>query len=391
MRRVCHIVQSYYPRDPRIRRQAEALVEAGFEVDVVCLRGEKEKKRETVNGVGVYRLPLSRRRAGVLRYLFEYAAFFVLASIYMVAHLRRGYSLIHVSNMPDFLVFAALVPKLFGVTVILDEHDPMPELFMAKYGVTERDRLIRLVAWQERVSVRFSHYVLTVSGAMRQRLERVAGKVPVSVVMNLPDDRLFQPVERRALEVDSDPRFVLLYAGTVSKQYGLVMVVEAVARLKARIPGLYFKIAGDGDDLMALRSLAENLGVADIVEFLGDVPFSRIPVLIADCDIGVSTLRRDAMTDLFFTNKAVEYVMMGLPAVVARTSVVEGHFPDGILQFYEPDDQASFEDAITKVYEDSDMRDEMIRKGLAFSKTSNWSVEKLKYISLVERLTGRDA
>ncbi|MCL4553501.1 MAG: glycosyltransferase WbuB, partial [Candidatus Marsarchaeota archaeon] len=79
-RRVCHVVQSYYPRDPRIRRQAEALAEAGHSVQVVCLRAKGEKTREVINGVMVYRLPLERKRGTVARYLFEYLAFFIMAS-----------------------------------------------------------------------------------------------------------------------------------------------------------------------------------------------------------------------------------------------------------------------------------------------------------------------
>lgn len=79
MKTICHIVQSYYPRDPRIRRQAEALAEAGFRVDIVCLRDKNENSNEVINGVNIFRMPLSRQRGSNLRYLFEYAAFFTLA------------------------------------------------------------------------------------------------------------------------------------------------------------------------------------------------------------------------------------------------------------------------------------------------------------------------
>ena len=52
----------YYPEDPRVRREAEALASAGHEVDVICLRRITESARETVNGVTIYRLPLDHQR-----------------------------------------------------------------------------------------------------------------------------------------------------------------------------------------------------------------------------------------------------------------------------------------------------------------------------------------
>lgn len=387
MMRVCHVVQSYYPRDPRIRRQAEALVEAGFRVDVVCLRSPKERRREVVNGVHVYRVPLSRQRGNALRYIFEYVAFFCLASLVMAARLWRGYRVIHVSNMPDFLVFSATLPKLFGSRVLLDEHDPMPELLMAKFLASDDSKLIKFIRWQERISVHFAHQVLTVSDTMRQRIEKIAGRVPVAVVMNLPDKELFKSSKPRSAVPRSNNEFVLLYAGTVSKQYGLSMAVEAVSRLIERIPELRLRIVGDGDDVSSLHDLAEKLGIGDRVEFTGDVPFSRIPGIIEESDVGISTLKRDAMTELFFTNKGAEYVMMGLPAVVARTSAVEHYFPEGIVGMYEPDDMESFQKAVLELYENPELRADRSMKGIEFSSKSNWSTEKGRYADLIGSLS----
>lgn len=62
--RIAMVVFSYYPADPRPRREAEALVESGMSVDAICLKGAQEAKKEIVNGVEVYRLSLQRKRAG---------------------------------------------------------------------------------------------------------------------------------------------------------------------------------------------------------------------------------------------------------------------------------------------------------------------------------------
>src|SRR2546426_3181292 len=126
--RVAMVVFSYYPMDPRPRRFAEAFAKEGMKVDVICLReAGTDPKRETLNGVHILRVPLKRRRGGIFRYVFQYAGFLLISmTVLGVRTLTRRYDLVHVHNMPDFLVLSALVPKALGAKVILDLHDPMP-------------------------------------------------------------------------------------------------------------------------------------------------------------------------------------------------------------------------------------------------------------------------
>ncbi|MFQ3550168.1 MAG: glycosyltransferase family 4 protein [Armatimonadota bacterium] len=359
MYKVCHIVQSYYPQDPRIRRQAEALAEAGIQVDVVCLRNQNQLNNEIINGVNVIRLPLTRKRGNVIRYLFEYISFFFLSWFYTLFHLNKKYNLIHVSNLPDFLVFSAMPAKWFGCKVILDEHDPMPELFMSKYEKKADSALIKFLMWQEKISINFATHILTVNDAMKRRFEPVAQSKEVSVVMNLPDDKLFKPVSAKISNPNADnSEFILLYTGTVTDTYDLKMVVKAVSELTT-IPNIKFRIVGDGNEIDNLKKLAADLNISDRVELCGLVPFSEIPKFIEKSDIGISTLKIDDLTDLCFNNKTAEYVMMGLPSVVTRTSTVQKHFPEGIVKFYEPGDSESFKNAVLELYNNPELRKQM--------------------------------
>jgi len=71
------LVQNDYQCDSRVRRKAEALVAAGYSVDVLALPSFQREKSYTLNGVNVYTLSLARKRGLLARYLFEYAAFFL--------------------------------------------------------------------------------------------------------------------------------------------------------------------------------------------------------------------------------------------------------------------------------------------------------------------------
>src|SRR5262249_5149491 len=95
MRSVCILVQNVYDQDIRVRRKAEALVAAGYTVDVVALRASPSTRRYTLNGVQVLTVPLGKKRGSPARYAFEYAAFFLWASLLVPLRMwRRRYDVI---------------------------------------------------------------------------------------------------------------------------------------------------------------------------------------------------------------------------------------------------------------------------------------------------------
>ena len=97
--RVAIVVHASLPDDPRIRRQAEALRDAGHEVDLFGLRDPGQPGAETWNGIRILRLPVRRRFTGFAGHLAEYLAFAAVVSIRLTAehrHRRPGLSPPHV-------------------------------------------------------------------------------------------------------------------------------------------------------------------------------------------------------------------------------------------------------------------------------------------------------
>src|SRR5688572_12619636 len=98
--RVAMLAHTYYLRDPRVRRAAEALASAGVDVHAICLAERGQPRRATVNGVQVHRLPVSRRRGGPLRYFYEYLMVGVLGALVLAwLHFRLRLDVVHVHNM----------------------------------------------------------------------------------------------------------------------------------------------------------------------------------------------------------------------------------------------------------------------------------------------------
>ena len=139
MKSICMLLQNQYDVDMRVRRKAEALVAAGYSVDVLALRGAKAQKTYTLEGVRVHTLALGKKRGSLARYAFEYMAFFLWTFVWVTFQMpRRRYAVIDVNTLPDFLAFAPALAKLMGAKIVLDMHEITPEFYMSKYGIAQQ-------------------------------------------------------------------------------------------------------------------------------------------------------------------------------------------------------------------------------------------------------------
>jgi glycosyltransferase involved in cell wall biosynthesis len=390
-RPVCMVVHAYYEEDPRVRRQAEALVAAGWQVDVFGLRRDGESPTGTVAGVTVHRLPVRRHQgAGPLMYVAEYGAFLMRAMFATTrAHSRRHYGLIQVHSMPDYLVFAATPMKLAGVPVLLDLHEVMAEFFKTRFPGAANGVTSFLLRLQERMSIAFADEVLTVCDPFAERLLRNGLKPErLTVVMNSPDLRLFDPTAHPHREFMADGTLKIIYTGALTPTYELDVLLRAVARLHQLRPELPMAAAfyGRGDAKEGLESLAAELGIAGLVTMPGRIPIEDVAGVVAGADIGVAPTRLDPFTEMTLSGKVLEYAAMGKPVVASRLPSVAGYFAPETLAFYDPGDPVSMSDAILALIDDrKETAARVERTGVRIEELS-WARQFESYRGVVERL-----
>jgi glycosyltransferase involved in cell wall biosynthesis len=389
------VAYTYYVSDPRVRREAEALAGRGDEVEVFCLRKPGEAPEETVQGVRLRRLPLARYRGGnSLLYMGSYLAFLALALFALGgAHLRRRYRIVHVHNMPDFMVLAALVPRLLGARVLLDIHDTMPEIYRGKFRVGSGHPLIRLLRFQERISARFAHHVLTSEHTKKDALiaHGLDGR-RIEVVLNLPDPRIFArtaPPAAGASAEGTGGGFRVVFHGTLAKRLGVDLAIRAVARLHAEMPGLRLDLIGDGDQRAELIALARELGVDDRVCFSdGFVPVEELPAMLHGAHLGVIPTREEISTRYMLPTKLLEYIALGIPAVVAPTHTIRHYFDETQVAFFTPGDDESLAREIRALAVDPERRRDLARSAERFLDTYSWDSHRRVYLDLVDGLAG---
>src|ERR1019366_7884150 len=167
-KRAAMVTFSQYPFDPRPRRAIAALRSEGMSIDLLCLADKKLPRHEKCDGLEVVRVPVEHRRGGKLSYVYQYCAFiFVSACILAKRAWKQHYDLVYINNMPDILVLSALVPKALGAKVILDLHDPMPELMTTIYNLAPGSLSVRIIRWLEKWSMKRADLVLTVNLACK--------------------------------------------------------------------------------------------------------------------------------------------------------------------------------------------------------------------------------
>ncbi|HEU5011744.1 MAG TPA: glycosyltransferase family 4 protein [Roseiflexaceae bacterium] len=387
MPNACMVVHATYPDDARVRREAETLLGDGWQVDVVCIRGSGEPPVEVCNGATVYRLPVQRHRGqGLAVYLLEYAKFFALASYrIMRLHLRRGYDVVQVHNMPDFLVFTALAPRLLGARAVLDIHDLVPELYAARFAGGADNPAVRLTRWVERASIAFADYVLTAGEPFRRRLlARGVAPEKLTVIMNSADPQLFHP-----LPLSPAPRadrFTLVYHGGLYERYGLDIAIRAIAQLRDQIPELRLLIYGEGEASDDLARLVAELHLEEQVQLCGYVAIDEIPERIAGADLGVVPYRSNPFTDMLYPTKAFECLAMNIPVITSRTEAMAELFAGIDDMFFEPENVTDLAQRIASLYQSPERRRRLLHDAQAAYAPYAWENQRREYTMLLRRL-----
>jgi glycosyltransferase involved in cell wall biosynthesis len=374
-KRALVVVHSFFLRDSRAFRHAEALVERGWEVDVVCARDEGEPASEVSGPIRIRRMPGRRRGGSARRKVFEYAMFGLSALIAVTSWwIRRRHRLVYVLGIPNFIVFSAVVPRLFGVRVLLDMRDPFPEFYLSKYGADERGGAPRWLMAEERLSARFASRVLAVHPPLAELYTRSVPSDRITVIWNAPNTRLFAETTRSSR--DPDDR-TLLYTGTVTYPYGVDLAIEAVARLRDEIPRLRLRIVGHGELMETLPELARAEGIADRVTFEPFVPFDQVADIVGKSWVGVQPNRDVPVMEMSLSTKILEWCHQGLPVVVGRTPPLEELFPNDELLFHDRGDLDGMCERIREAHADPD--------GLARrAKGAQEAVRKLRYDDQIE-------
>lgn len=385
--RVCMVTHSIYETDNRVMRYAESLAKRGDVVEIFCLKQRQTDDNEMmINGVTIHRIQTraGRSEQRSLDYLLPILRFCGRTSVRVLTnHLRCKYDFFHIHNVPDFVVFTALVPRCLGARVILDIHDIVPEFYASKFKTHDHAWVLRSLFWMEKLSSHVAHQVIISNHLWQekyQRRTRTEGKC--SVFINNVDADIFQPTRRTR----TDDRFIVLFPGGFQWHQGLDIAIRAFQIIVKAIPRAELHLYGDGNMKSEWVDLTKQLGLSNTVKFFDGVPIKQIAAIMANADLGVVPKRSDSFGNEAYSTKIMEFMSVGIPVVISRTKIDQYYFNDQCVCFFESGNHEELAQKIIELARDPARRAAQAERALAYAQQNNWETRKNDYLGLVDSL-----
>lgn len=358
-KRVLFIDYKYWGHNPRAEREAAALMDAGYGVDVICPRHDEAVHPRMPEGVRFYSPLLQRKRGSRLRYMFEYGYFILYATVCAFwLRLRRRYVLLQVFTMPEALMVCALPARLLGARVLMDWMDPTLEVYLAKYENKSGGIILRLIRMFEWMGSRLADRIITPNiGFERVFVERGHAADKMSIVMNGPDRRIFPDAGEPPAREETRP-FRILFNGTVLHRHGLHVALQALAVVQASEPDFVLEVVSSGEQwyIDECRALAKTLGLEGRVRFGDRVMIDEVPALLRSATMGLIPNLDNPFTHINFPQRLMEYAITGTPVVVSRLPGIEDYLSGDDVKFFTPGDADAMAAAILELLRSSEAR-----------------------------------
>jgi glycosyltransferase involved in cell wall biosynthesis len=289
--------------------------------------------------------------------------------------------------MPDALVFAAALPKLLGAKVVLDLHDPMPELMVSIFGLAPESLAVRMLKVVEGRSIAFAHLVIAVNLACKRIFTARTGRPEkIHVVMNAPDENVFtfrSPTPRP----EPARSFVMMYHGSILERNGLDLAVAALAAVRRTVPRAELRIYGGATPFLdVVMGNVRTAGLTDCVRYFGSQGLEGIAAAIDECDVGVIPNRRTIFTEINTPTRIFEYLSRGKPVVTGRANGVCDYFSDDALFFFELGDADDLARVLAHVARHPDEALQVVQRGQKVYLAHRWSEERRGFLSRTAEL-----
>lgn len=369
-KRKCRILMllenNSYPADQRVRREANSLVGAGFQVSVISPSRPGFPYFENVNGVHVYRFPRPAVGDSFLGYLWEYGwSLFCSFWLTLWVFLRRGFDVIHAHNPPDLFVLIAVCYRVFGKKFVFDHHDLSPEMYHARFRNGGKRIVFRALEFFEKLSCRLAHQVIATNESYKKvEIERAnISPDKITIVRNGPDLNQMKPVAADP-ELRKKASIILGFVGEIGQQDGLDYFIRALDYLVRQLgrTDVYAVIMGYGSAVPDVKKLTAELGLENYVWFTGKVPYVELPRYLSTVDICIDPNPFDPYNDRSTMIKIMDYMAVAKPIVAFDLTEHRASAQDAALYSLRNDEQ-DFASNILKLMDDPDLRETMGARG----------------------------
>ncbi len=225
---------------------------------------------------------------------------------------------------------------------------------LARFALTRADRVVAVS--------RYTRGLVVAAGANPDRVALISPGVDLPPAASLDRDRRGSPT-------------ILTISRLEDRYKGHDVVLRALPLVRVEVPGVCWRVIGDGPLRPTLEERARTMGLGESVQFLGAVSDDVRDRELATADVFcmVSRMPTGGFAGEGFGIVYLEAGAYGLPVVAGATggaldAVVEGE--TGLL--VDPDDHVAVADALVSLLRDRDLANRLGRGGRARAERLTW-------------------
>jgi len=360
--------------DPRVEKEAKALVHAGYSVDILAWdRTAIQPMVEKRSGFTIYRIPICARYAAGILNLPHLLRWQIALTGWLIQH-ARNYTIIHACDF-DTILPVLRIGRLFNKVIVYDIFD-----FYADHLRRTPNWIKNWIRHQDLRAIDQADAVILCDDI---RLEQISGSKPrrLEVIYNSPEDeKAFLPAYQPSPEG-------LLHISYVGLMHLERMLLEMLEILRHH-PQWTLDMAGFGGDEPVIL---EKLHTLPNVVWHGRVSYRQALELSHRADVLFALYDPMVINNRYASpNKLFEAMMLGKPIIVAEGTNVDRIVKEWGMGLVIPyGDMEALDKALTRLSQDTLLRNRMGKAARrAYETHFDWKIMKQRLIKLYEELNG---
>lgn len=328
--KILQITKTKFPPEIRVAKEVLSLVEAGYEVAVLCPPYGDQSEYELWNGVQIFRSRLLGLRT-ILDKIFEQTFFFSPIWHSVIRKIIATYQpdVLHVHDIwLGRVCFAARTSQ----KLVFDLHENMPAAVVECREMHSTWMYIgsilfhshsRILAY-ERKMLLASNMVLTVVEEGKNRILNEHPRLTAEKVINVEnlESKNFISNTKKGKAAFSKDHFSILYIGGFGPHRGLDTLIRAMVPIRKSAKNIKLQLIGavPGRFLDRLKELIYLLNVEDCVRITGWVNFDDVLANIQQADLCCVPHHSNPHTDTTIPHKLYQYMIAKRPLLVSSSA-----------------------------------------------------------------------
>lgn len=379
-KRIAVIAYTTFSTDTRVQKEAYAAAEAGYKLDIYTLNDKH------VTNYGIFNFIPSNisqyKGQSKISYVFSYIKFFLFCLYSLTKNFpSRKYKFVHIHNMPNFLVFSAIIPKLFNSKIILDIHDLMPEIFSVKFKLPVSHWLIKLLYFEERISAKFANEIIATNKFHVERFKKNGiGNKNITEIINVADSHIFYAPENKNYD---DEVLKIAYPSTLAKRLGIDNLIDAIEILHHRNIKVQLNIYGDGEYRNEILNTIKSKDLEAVIK-LSDtfVTLEKLSMELDNAHVGIIPLPSDVSNDIAMPVKIYEFFAKKVCVLATELELLKNCF-DSTVIFFEDRNAKDLAEKLELLSKNRNLIAEYAEKGYNKFAAKTWDYYKNIYKNLI--------